>query len=56
MIASVKEHEKNVLLLELDYTLMELHEALEDQDDMKAFDLKDKLSSLRLQLIEVGHY
>lgn len=48
--------DKQTLLLEVDYTLMELFDAMQAEDDLKAFELKDRLESLRLQLIEAGHY
>ncbi|ABS83632.1 hypothetical protein 0305phi8-36p072 [Bacillus phage 0305phi8-36] len=44
------------LLTEVDYTLLELHQAMQDKDDVLVFELKDRLSELRLDLIEVGHY
>lgn len=53
---TVDKPSKKTLLLDVDYTLMELYEAIQAKDDMKVFELKDRLETLRLELIEVGHY
>lgn len=47
---------KKALLKEVDYTLLELYEAMQAKDDVLVFELKDRLAELRLDLIEVGHY
>lgn len=46
----------NTLLLEMDYTLMELHDAMKAQDDLLAFECKDKLETIRLRLIVHGYF
>lgn len=47
---------KKALLTEVDYTLLELYEAMQHGNDVLVFELKDRLAELRLDLIEVGHY
>lgn len=55
MIA-VQQADINYYVLEMDYTLMALHEALQGDDEIKVFELKDSLEEIRLRLIILGYF